>query len=646
MPEITATHAIAVESFMFKSPLVALHAFIIQLFKRKALLFLVLIVFYLIFLQPDAWAAGAPQSAAGFLDQVQAKFSTVMKSWKTVFEKYALAILGSLVLINLVWRIATLLFRGNNFSDIIFEFIRTICILGFFTFLIKDPLDLYKQFTQFCLSIGGELFGSKMTGASDMVSLASNCFLNLFNSMPSPVDPDDGWTDVPAILGKFGVLVLFGLCVAVLGVIMWFLFVLIAIQIMFANITLTFLIYAGMLVLALGGTEWTRSNALNYVTAVIGAGLKLIATLAIANLLYSIVKGYADNPWVFSGGFFAVVREWVLSSMTLCAAAFIGVKMIDFLPSMVAQLVSGLAANSGFSAGGMTAAAGKMALAATGLAAGTMALGRMLQGGSKALGAKLTNGLVGNASGLASGIAGALGGSQNSFMSNFATGKQAAVGKDTEGHATGWFNGTMAALGRATGHDYGQYRNDFSNMGFSGSQAAQAARTAQRLHNAGMSRPAAMRKAADAIEPGRYSQWSSARESAASGGSGNNGVESGGSPAGSEKGNESAPAGGGASDGGQFGSDYRNSVHNAWQGMKNAMRQETGLGGGGSGGQMSSAPNAAYASSSSTRGDYEKMNGENGYTNMRTPGKGAVDESPVSDKNLNDDKVQRPGNIR
>ena len=80
--------------------------------------------------------SGTPQSEV--LNNVAAKYKTVMEKWRSVFQNAAMSLLFYLTVINLFWRAASLMFRGNNVADIFFELIRTVMIYGFFYYLISN----------------------------------------------------------------------------------------------------------------------------------------------------------------------------------------------------------------------------------------------------------------------------------------------------------------------------------------------------------------------------------------------------------------------------------------------------------------------------------------------------------------------------
>lgn len=127
---------------------------------------------------------------------------------------------------------------------------------------------------------------------------------------------------------------LFGVGIAIVV----FLFMaLIAINLLMVLITAWISIFAAIIFLGFGGSQWTREYAINYFKNALTIGIKVMGTLLLVSLAEQLMNEFTEKIADFQ------LKDYA----TLLVAAFTLYKLIDVLPDQLANMVSGMGMGAG-----------------------------------------------------------------------------------------------------------------------------------------------------------------------------------------------------------------------------------------------------------------------------------------------------------
>ena len=333
------------------------------------------------------------QASAGIFDKIISNITDALGAFGQKAQEYGLYLLGTFMLINMVWRFGSLMFRGNSISDLFFEFVRTIMIYGFFLWFLKNLPELaddllrgFSNFAQDMIGGTGGAVSNRGVSASACLDMGIECFTKLMESVQPPSIDGVGGTLVNCVT-----FVLAALTALIIGFVIIILWVYIAINIVLVTVSFYFIAYCGAFMLGFAGMEWTRNTALAYLNALLGAAVKFFGTFMIAGMFSKVARDCLDSFSQSGNGF----QEGVLIPfVTLLVVSFIGFLLVDKLPNMLAAIISPATNGAGISIGGFAAATGmqtaakSMAGAAVSLA-GTAA--KMAGAGAGLAGSKMKN---------------------------------------------------------------------------------------------------------------------------------------------------------------------------------------------------------------------------------------------------------------
>lgn len=551
---------------------------------------------------------------SGILDNLTTSYQSTLQQWKPEMQGAAKTLLISLGTINIVWRASQLLFRGNNIADLIWEVVRTIAVIGFFLWLIGDPAiggtPLYRSLIASMGDLAGKLTGSTIAGPSDCITAGFNCFQNILQAVPD-LHPD-GFLGTIANVGVWILYTLSALCIGIVSLMFW---IFTAVQIVIVNVSFTFLLYGGLLLLGLAGTEWTRNSALSYLNALIACSLRYFATVAVATMSYQVMKTLMNSSLEkieLDQNLFAQSYDYFQYVIGVLSCAFITYLMVNKLPDMLANLVSPAGSGMGVSAS-QGLAATKLASAATGLTAAAVAMGGAAKSMAGSAAGAVGKGLGGGTGALIGAGKGLLDGSGIRNAAQTMANTFTRAGETRFGQALG---DVAKAVGRNTGHATSQFRSDFEKLGMDKASAAKAAKDANKmLQQGGNGGYYAIRKAIanrNGVSGGAYDQLLQSEAEhkpykSPTGFGGGNGVTSGAEEA-SKKADGSSPA------------------------AKNQDRSQ------------SNANATATNSGAPVSGDTFNPTPQNGYSDHEDPYTDVLGRDPVGN-NLNESYDTRPGNI-
>lgn len=581
------------------------------------LIFAVILVLLVVFLNS---ALAAEISPSEILDNLTTSYQSTLQQWKPKMQGAAKTLLISLGTINIVWRAAQLLFRGNNIADLIWEVVRTIAVIGFFLWLIGDPTiggtPLYQSLFDSMANLAGQLTGSAISKPSDCVQAGFDAFSAIMDATPDL--QTDGFFGTMANAIIWLAYILSGLVIGCITLLFW---IYTAVQMVIVTVSFTFLLYGGLLILGLAGTEWTRNSALSYLNAIIASSLRYFATIAVATMSYQVMVSLLDFS-VTKGGmdanFGKQLTALLMFEVGVLSCGFITYLMVNKLPDMLANLVSPAGSGIGVSASQGLAAA-KLASAATGLTAAAAAVGGAAKSMAGSAGKSAVGAMDGALSGAVGGVRGAYNAARNgeSLGGGFANGFKTDYNKGISGTSLGAFLGDAGkALARNTGHATSQFRSDFEKLSMDKATAAKAAKDANKmLQQGGNGGYYAIRKAMatrNGVSGSAYDQLlqSEAQSKPYKSALGSNGVTTG---------NEEAPK----ADGSSSAAKNQNSSFGSFADSSNT---------------------SASSSSWSGSGDTFNPTPQNGYSDHDDPYTDIPGRDPIGN-NLNESWDNRPGNI-
>ncbi|TPM98675.1 P-type conjugative transfer protein TrbL [Mesorhizobium sp. B2-1-5] len=222
------------------------------------------------------------------------------------------------------------------------EIVRRILFIGFFVFVLEQGPDFAKAVVDSLFKIGADggsasprdVFNAGLRVASEM---SANVKFGLF---------EDNALAIAAVFAMIVVVVCFALVAAI--------FVSIMVE-MYVGLL------AGMIMLGLGGSSFTKDFAVRYLVYAFSVGMKLMALVMIARIGSDVLIGMANSP---SGA------DEFLSTLAIAGISVVVFMVAMYVPTIVQGVVQGVSVTGGMEAtrhGGQAISAG--------LGAGTLAYG-------------------------------------------------------------------------------------------------------------------------------------------------------------------------------------------------------------------------------------------------------------------------------
>lgn len=239
------------------------------------------------------------------------------------------------------------------------ELVRRILFIGFFLFVLEQGPDLAKAVVDSLFQIGASggsaspanVFNAGLRVASEM---SENVKFGLF---------EDNALAIAAVFAMIVVVVCFALVAAI--------FVSIMVE-MYVGLL------AGMIMLGLGGSSYTKDFAIRYLVYAFSVGMKLMALVMIARIGAEVLIGMANSP---SG------TDEFLSTLAIAGISVVVFMVAMYVPNIVQGVVQGVSVTGGMETirhGGQATSAGfgAGALASGGARAGASAYSEARQSGA------------------------------------------------------------------------------------------------------------------------------------------------------------------------------------------------------------------------------------------------------------------------
>ena len=365
--------------------------------------------------------------------------------WSPRLQGYALTLLGSLALIQLVWTFIPLAMKQADLGEILAELIRFFMVIGFFYAVIQHSVPWATAIVGSFREAAGTASGlGRALQPGDMFAVAVDFSRTIVEGI-SVFSPGKA-----VLIALVGCLVL--LCFAFIA------------AFMFVTLVESYVIInASVLFFGFGGSQWTRDFAIAPLRFVIAVGAKLFVLTLIVGIIVSSAKS-----WL------AAYTNDEASLMTLAGLALVCAYLTKTIPELIGGMISGTSMGGGSAIGGMAAAgaAGAAAAVATIATAGAAA-----PAAASALGA---TGSGGTAASGASGVG--AGGLASAINSSFAGGGAPAAA------ATG--SSAASGLGASTGGQATAKSASPSGARVGGSSASKMPSSTEKQPNSGLQQAA------------------------------------------------------------------------------------------------------------------------------------------------------------
>ncbi|MGZ2505193.1 P-type conjugative transfer protein TrbL [Rhizobium leguminosarum] len=314
-----------------------------------------------------AYAVPAFAQEGQVLTELENQVSSAAKGWETTIMEAAKSLFWILATIEIGIAAVWLAIQSASLDSWFADLVRRIMFIGFFAFVLTQGPTFARAVVDSLFQIGAgggsaspaEVFDAGIRVASQMSEQAQ---FGVF---------EDNALAIAAVLAMGIVVICFSLVAAI--------FVSVMVE-MYVGLL------AGMIMLGLGGSSFTKDFAVRYLVYAFGVGMKLMALVMIAKIGSNVLLGLAQAPTASSDQFVTTLAIAGISVVVFIIAMYV--------PNIIQGVVQGASVSGGMEAirhGGQAAsfAAGAGFLAAGAAGAGFAAAQAARAGGSSVAGAAL-----------------------------------------------------------------------------------------------------------------------------------------------------------------------------------------------------------------------------------------------------------------
>ncbi|MBY3348679.1 P-type conjugative transfer protein TrbL [Rhizobium laguerreae] len=301
------------------------------------------------------------------LTELENQVSSAAKGWEITIMEAAKSLFWILATIEIGIAAVWLAIQSASLDSWFAELVRRIMFIGFFAFVLTQGPTFARAVVDSLFQIGAgggsaspaEVFDAGIRVASQMSQQAQ---FGVF---------EDNALAIAAVLAMGIVVICFSLVAAI--------FVSVMVE-MYVGLL------AGMIMLGLGGSSFTKDFAVRYLVYAFGVGMKLMALVMIAKIGSNVLLGLAQAPTASSDQFVTTLAIGGISVVVFIIAMYV--------PNIIQGVVQGASVSGGMEAirhGGQAAsfAAGAGFLAAGAAGAGFAAAHSARAAGSSVAGAAL-----------------------------------------------------------------------------------------------------------------------------------------------------------------------------------------------------------------------------------------------------------------
>ncbi|NEJ80370.1 P-type conjugative transfer protein TrbL [Rhizobium leguminosarum] len=314
-----------------------------------------------------AYAVPAFAQQGQVLTELENQVSSAAKGWETTIMEAAKSLFWILATIEIGIAAVWLAIQSASLDSWFAELVRRIMFIGFFAFVLTQGPTFARAVVDSLFQIGAgggsaspaEVFDAGIRVASQMSQQAQ---FGVF---------EDNALAIAAVLAMGIVVICFSLVAAI--------FVSVMVE-MYVGLL------AGMIMLGLGGSSFTKDFAIRYLVYAFGVGMKLMALVMIAKIGSNVLLGLAQAPTASSDQFVTTLAIAGISVVVFIIAMYV--------PNIIQGVVQGASVSGGMEAirhGGQATsfAAGAGFLAAGAAGAGFAAAQAARASGSSVAGAAL-----------------------------------------------------------------------------------------------------------------------------------------------------------------------------------------------------------------------------------------------------------------
>ncbi|KEA04525.1 P-type conjugative transfer protein TrbL [Rhizobium rhizogenes] len=317
-----------------------------------------------------AFAAISAQPAlaqeGSVLTSLQSQITTAAKGWETTIMNAARSLFWILATIEIGIAAVWLAIQSASLDSWFAELVRRIMFVGFFAFVLAQGPTFAKAIVDSLFQIGA---GGGTASPADVF----NAGLAVATKMSEKVQFglfEDNALAISAAFAMVVTVIAFSLVAAI--------FVSVMVEMYIG-------LLAGMIMLGLGGSSYTKDFAVRYLIYAFSVGMKLMALVMISRIGSEVLIGLANQP---------DIGDQFQTALAIAGIAVVVFIIAMYVPNIIQGVVQGASVSGGMEAirhGGQAAsfAAGAGFLAAGAAGAGFAAAQAARAGGSSVAGAAL-----------------------------------------------------------------------------------------------------------------------------------------------------------------------------------------------------------------------------------------------------------------
>lgn len=301
------------------------------------------------------------------LTELENQVSSAAKGWENTIMDAARSLFWILAAIEIGIAAVWLAVQAASLDSWFAELVRRIMFIGFFAFVLSKGPTFARQVVDSLFQIGA---GSGSASPAEVFDAGIRVASQISEQAKFGVFEDNALA-IAAVLAMAIVVICFSLVAAI--------FVSVMVE-MYVGLL------AGMIMLGLGGSSYTKDFAIRYLIYAFGVGMKLLALVMIAKIGSEVLLGLAQAPTAESDQFITTLAIAGISVVVFIIAMYV--------PNIIQGVVQGASVTGGMETirhGGQASsfAAGAAALSTSTMGAGATAAQSARAAGSSPIGAAL-----------------------------------------------------------------------------------------------------------------------------------------------------------------------------------------------------------------------------------------------------------------
>lgn len=282
------------------------------------------------------------------LTELENQVSTAAKGWETTIMDAARSLFWILAAIEVGIAAVWLAIQAASLDSWFAELVRRIMFIGFFAFVLDQGPTVAR-------AVVDSLFQFGAGGGSASPAEVFDAGIRIASQMSEQVKFgvfEDNALAIAAVLAMGIVVICFSLVAAI--------FVSVMVE-MYVGLL------AGMIMLGLGGSSYTKDFAIRYLVYAFGVGMKLMALVMIAKIGSEVLMGLAQAPTAETDQFITTLAIAGISVVVFIIAMYV--------PNIIQGVVQGASVTGGMETIRHGGQAASFALGAASLAAGAVGAG-------------------------------------------------------------------------------------------------------------------------------------------------------------------------------------------------------------------------------------------------------------------------------